>query len=350
MNVIKMNNIKVIVFALLLISFITYQTNISFINHSINVYHINSSINKAINFLYENQLDYGEFKTLACTDIYMQNCYFDSSPFITTFVLYSIKDIKDKKVEIMTNKAIDFLLDEKESGGIWRFWTSRNTQTIPPDLDDISTISFILKFNNISFDNNLELISDNKNNDNLFFTWITDRKNKEDVCCFMNKTFKNDVDCLVNSNVLLYLGQNDPYVCSYINNAIIFNKTCSLYYYPNALALFYMVSRAFENNVTCFKEAKNKITTTILNYQNKDGSFGSDLDTAFALNSLLNFNYVGNAIDLGISSLLKNQFLNGSWKKSYFFIEPARQLYFGSEELTTALVIEAMKKYVENNK
>jgi len=309
-------------------------------------YTIKSSIDKALNFIYKNQLDYGEFKTFACSDILMQNCYFDSSPFVTTFILYSIKDLKDKKVESMTKEAANFLLEEQEPGGIWRFWTSKNWQTIPPDLDDISTISFILEYNNISFDDNLQLILDNKNSDKLFFTWVSDMKNKEDVCCFMNQTFKNDVDCVVNSNVLLYLGQNDQHVCSYINNAIKFNDACSIYYL-NKLALYYMVSRAYKNNITCFEEVKNIIIQSTLSYQKKDGSFGNDLDTALALNILLNFDYYGKETDSGIHNLLKKQLANGSWRKFYFFIEPARQLYFGSEELTTALVIEAMMKYLE---
>ena len=71
-------------------------------NISLNL--VDNSINNAINFLYVSQLEYGEFKTYACKDKEMANCYFDSSPFVTTFVLYSIKDIQNDKVESMTNK------------------------------------------------------------------------------------------------------------------------------------------------------------------------------------------------------------------------------------------------------
>jgi len=307
---------------------------------------INNAVNKAIDFFYENQLDYGEFKTLACSDIQMKNCRFDSSPFVTTFVLYSIKDVKNEKVEIMTKKAIDFLLSEQETGGIWRYRTSRNTESLPPDLDDISTVSFILKLNNISFHDNLQLILNNRNNDNLFFTWITNETNKEDVCCFRDKKFKNEVDCVVSSNILLYLGRNDPHVCSYINKAIRFNETCSVYY-TYQLSLYYMVSRAFENDITCFEEIKDIIIQTTLNHQNKDGSFGNDLETALALNTLLNFNYSGKEIALGINNLLQSQLPNGSWRKYYFYLD--FEFYYGSEELTTALVIEAMQNYQLHN-
>ena len=320
-------SIFILILILLLVSwsYLDSKTEISTKN-------LNKSINKAIDFLYENQLDYGEFKTYACSDEEMKNCYFDSSPFITTFVLYSTKDIKNEKTEIMKNKAINFLLSEQEPGGIWRYWSSKNEKHLElnPDLDDTSTISFILKLYNISFEDNIDIIKKNRNNENLFNTWI----NKKD----------NDVDCVVNANVLLYLGQNDAPVCSYINNAIISNISCSLYY-PSKLSLFYMVSRASLYNITCFKYSKETIITSTLALQKQDGPFGNDLDTAFALNTLLNLNYQGSEIVYGVESLLKNQAADGSWNPYSFFIGPAP--YYGSRELTTSISIEAMQKYLE---
>lgn len=306
-------------------------------------YRIADSIGGAINFLYENQLDHGEFKTFACWNPWMFGHYFDSSPFATTFVLYSLKDIKDEKVKIMTKKAIDFLLSEQEKGGIWRFWTSRNKKRLPPDLDDICTISFILKSNGVNFDNNLQLILNNRNEDNLFLTWIIEKEQKYDFAKLIDK---KDVDYGVNTNVLLYLGENYPAVCSYINRAIKSNEFRSIYY-PSKLALFYMVSRAFQNNITDFKKSKDKILKSTLSRQKRNGSFGNDLETALALNTLFNFDYYGNEIDLGINHLLKRQTNNDSWQRAVLFLGPPPfYRYYGSEDLTTALVIESMKNYL----
>ncbi|MDI6591479.1 MAG: hypothetical protein QME61_00850 [Patescibacteria group bacterium] len=307
---------------------------------------IENSINRAVDFLYQNQLPWGEFKTLACWNPFMWGSYFDSSPFITSFVLYSLKDLEQKKVKIMTEKAISFLLEEQEKGGLWRFWTSRNKKRVPPDLDDISTISFVLKLNQVSFDNNLQLILNNRNKDNLFLTFIINKEEKYHFSQLIDK-FKDYIDCVVNANVLLYLGQNDPWVSSFINQAIRLDQPCSIYY-PKKLALFYMVSRAFKNNVTSLGENKELIIKSTLSYQKENGSFGSDLDTALALNTLFNFDYSGKEIDLGINYLLKRQSANGSWKKSFLFLGPFPWRYYGSEELTTALVIEAMKNYGKN--
>jgi len=311
---------------------------------------IEDSINRAIDFLYKNQLPWGEFKTYAAWNPWFLAGSFDNSPFVTTFVLYSLKDIQDEKVKTMTKKAIDFLLSKQEKGGVWRFWTSKNKKQIPPDLDDISTISFVLKLNNVNFDDNLQLILNNKNKDGLFLTWLMDEKYKKSI--FWRLVEKN-VDCVVNTNVLLYLGQNDPRVCSYINQIINSNKFRSIYY-PSKLALFYAVSRAFKNNITCFEKSKDKIIKSILISEKKPGVFGNELERALALNTLFNFNYCGKEIDSGINYLLKNQLTSGSWEKAVFFLgppfwflpTPPRYRYYGSEELTTALCIEALKNYL----
>ncbi len=304
-------------------------------NDTLILQEIHISIEKAINFLHRNQLDYGEFKTYICADKSMENCDFDSSLFTTTFVLYALNGMQNEEVEHMTEKAIEFLLAEQEEGGVWRYWSSRNTREISPDLDDISMISFILEINDVDFDENRQLIKNNINKDKLFLTWVS-------------PDFKNDVDCVVNANVLMYLGENNPFVCSYINQAIKLDKPCSIYY-SSRLSLFYMVSRAFENNITCFGENKDVIIDYILDCQNQDGSFGNELETALALNTLLNFDYLGKETGKGIINLLKKQLENGSWEKAPAFCRGMNRLepgpYFGSEELTTALVLEALRKY-----
>lgn len=107
-----------------------------------------------------------------------------------------------------------------------------------------------------------------------------------------------------------------------------------------------MVSRAFKNNITALGENREFIIKSTLSYQKIPGVFGSDLDTALALNTLFNFDYSGKEINSGINYLLKRQLADGSWKKSFLFLGPFPWRYYGSEELTTALVLEAMKNYL----
>lgn len=187
-----------------------------------------------------------------------------------------------------------------------------------------------MELNGVSFDNNLQLILNNRNKDGLFLTWIIDEKDKDiqDIpWAIKRKINKEGADCVVSANILLYLGKNDPSVCSYINQAIKSNKPRSIYY-PSKLALFYMVSRAFQNNITCFEKSKDIIIKSTLSFQKKNGSFGNNLYTALALNTLFNFNYYGNEVDLGINKLIQRQSVNGSWKRDVLFLGPRPYRYY----------------------
>lgn len=294
---------------------------------------LRKSILKAINFLNNNQLPYGEFKTFYSYDLNMSgNCYYESSPFITSFVVYSIGLIDNKKCQIMIDKSLKFFIEEMEDNGIWRFWTSRSKKNIPPDLDDISCISFILRKYGIISLSNYEIFKDNRNKYGLYNTWVGG---------------KEEIDCIVNANVLLYLGQREETknVCNYLNYIILYDKedNCILYYL-NKISLYYMVSRAYFNDVSYLVSSKEKIINKILSMQKRDGSFENELYTALAICTLLNFKYDSPKINSSINYLIKTQEENGSWKRCGFFLEPPSK-YYGSEELTTAICLEAISRY-----
>lgn len=103
-----------------------------------------------------------------------------------------------------------FLLLEKEE--IWRFWTSRNRKKLPADLDDIAVVSYILKLNQVPFEDNTSLILKNRNQENLFFTWLIQEEDKRNVTWWIDKIYKIfeaakiGIDDVVNVNVLIYLG------------------------------------------------------------------------------------------------------------------------------------------------
>ncbi len=295
--------------------------------------YVEYAIRKGLNFLYLKQRFWGEFATYRCKQNY---CYFDSSPFVTTFVLYSLKDINHYKARRMISKGVSFLLSEKEPGGIWRYWSSHNSKTLPPDLDDTAVASFILKHYRHYFEDNLNVFLNNRDEKGLFQTWLWAD----------SKIRSNDTDCVVNANVLLYLGDRPETAaaCKFINDAIKKELDCSVYY-PNRLVFYYMVSRAYANGTTCLKESKEKIIKDTLKRMKKDGSFGDELNTALAINIIYNLDSNYRNLGDSIKYLLRTQKADGSWARGVFFIDPGRYEY-GSEELTTALVLEALQKYL----
>jgi Prenyltransferase and squalene oxidase repeat len=300
---------------------------------------IDLSIIKAIDFLYRSQLPYGEFKIYASPNKDLEGCSFESSPSVAAFVLYSTQFVDHPKVAEMKRKALNFLVEEMEAPGVWRFWSSRSQVRIDPDLDDTCYISFVLREHHphILFGSNIQIILDNRNEQGLFYTWIRDRR------------AKNDVDSVLNANVLFYLGEREETqaACDYLNHIILTNQEEGSYlYYVGHCSLYYAMSRAFYNGVFSLGKSRDAIIDKITSRQQPDGSFGDDLNTAYAVCTLLNFRHCDNILlHRAVHRLLGQQMESGAWSKVAAAIGPPPWVWWGSEELTTAVSIEALARY-----
>lgn len=132
----------------------------------------------------------------------------------------------------MTRNALSFFLEEMEGRGIWRYWTSRTDKRIPPDLDDIACISYLLEKNQVPFPSNVDVILANQNEEGLFRTWIPNLLTPMTSPRWTE--WAMHVDCVVNANVLLYLGETSDtrHAIKYLNNIILNNEEsdCSQHY------------------------------------------------------------------------------------------------------------------------
>lgn len=318
---------------------------------------IDVAISKALNFLAQNQLPYGEFKTYLSTDEAMvDKCVFDSSPFVTALILYCLSFVEELKVKEITQKAVQFLVEEKEIPGLWRFWSSRNLKhkRLPPDLDDTACIAYVLKqyyspmLYSFLFGSNQTILLNNRNEQGLFYTWIKP------------PGYKNDIDSAVNANVLFYLGdcKETKAVSDYLNHLVLSDLEKGSYpYYLSDLCLYYFMSRAYFHGALSLKEVKDAVSNKTISLQQEDGSFGDDLSTALAICTLLNYQYSNETIlARAIGSIVEHQREDGAWSKiamatGCFWTGGAGETgdwlagYWGSEELTTALCVEALAKY-----
>ncbi|MBN2542067.1 hypothetical protein JXI42_04310 [bacterium] len=303
---------------------------------------LREAIPRGVEFLKTNQMNHGEFKTYRAHDESLTvNLVYDASPFVTTFVTYSISFVDNPVVKNITGKALAFFLKEGEPPGLWRFWTSRSGKSIDPDLDDISCISFLLEQNDIPMKSIVPTVIGNRNEQGLFNTWVRDSGQK------------NDLDCVVNANVLLFLGDREETipVCEYLNEIIIEgNMNDCFRYYLDDMAFYYMVSRAYFNGASCLEESREDLIEQVVKRQLENGSFGDELQTAFALCALLNCDYKEHQVlDEAVVYLLDTQDTTGSWRKIAFFTgleHPAPQtVWWGSEEMTTAICVEALARF-----
>ena len=324
---------------------------------------LETALDRAVGFLYGRQKPYGEFETLASPDEDMTGrCAFQSSPFVTAHVLYCIGCLRDSRVQEMTVRGLDFLQSEMDEVGLWRFWSSRSEwhRLLLPDADDTCCASFVLETNHRPVPPNRALILASRNDMGLFFTWLVPRSGSasrassalEDVtnleAAFAMSRHGNvdDIDCVVNANALLYLGQSQDtrQAVQHLIDVVLGGKEgeCSDFY-PDALAFYYAVSRAYRHSVRSFCVLASHVTDRVARRQSADGSFGDELSTALAICTLLNFRSGAAAIHAAAQFLLGAQGVDGSWPCTSMFLGAGR--YYGSKELTTASCVEALARY-----
>ena len=292
------------------------------------------SVRRGLQFLYDHQLPYGEFRTYASPSIDMLVTSLDSSVFATTFVLYSIARIDRPCVTTMKNKALSFLAEELRGPGLFQYYTSKNTNSIGFDLDDTACASVALQQSQplAVAGRNIECFLENRDEAELFYTWVG------------GASVENDVDSVVNANVVFYLGDRAETrsACRYLIDTIKSSREGDSYHhYLDDMTLYYAVSRAYAYGTSSLGGAREAIIEKVLQRSNADGSFGDELTTACAICSLANFKYDGiTRLRDAARHLEEQQSANGSWRRAAMFFQPGR--YYGSEELTTALCLEAL--------
>jgi hypothetical protein len=296
------------------------------------------ALDRAVVFLAERQLPYGEIPIDRFGDAALAGeARRDSSPFATSIAVLALDLVAEHRlVPELRRRAQAFLLEEREAPGVWRYWSSRNGAPIDPDLDDTCCASFALAGNAARRGDNVTTILGNRHPSGLFKTWLRDPERN------------NDVDGVVNANVLLCLGERPEttaardIVSAAINADREAQSTC---YYLDPLALYHAVARAYAHGIRGFESCKQSVLTKI------DASpvALSALSAALRVSTRLCFGADSRSTDRDVAYLLACQSAEGGFAREAFYSGPeppaARSVWWGSEELTTALSLEALARY-----
>jgi hypothetical protein len=302
-----------------------------------------SAISRAAGHLARGQLPHGEFPSHRYASPSLVGAgQPDSSPFVTSLVLYSLGFVDTPEVPSMVERGLAFLLSEREEPGVWRYWTSRNASRVDPDVDDTCCVSFVLRQHGLGarVEGNEALLLANRTDRGVFKTWL-----REPLA-------RNDVDSVVNANALLYLGEREETrtACDVLNWVIQQgHEERSTWYYLDALVLHYMASRALYHGVRGLERSREAMLARLGARQREDGSFGDELATAMGLCTLLNLGLGHTPMsERARRHLLRTQQEDGSWRRSPFYCGPEppgpRSVWWGSEALTTALCLEALAR------
>lgn len=331
---------------------------------------LRASIGRGLDFLHRSQLPSGEFRTFMSTDHALErDCVVDSSPFPTALIAYSLGFADCDRARAMLERAVRFFLAEMEGPGVWRYWTKRHRHhaAIPPDLDDTACVSYVLRREGAAFPSNRGLLLANRDRRGLFYTWLAPRwppppslgfwrvalrLNPVKLFAFwrLNESEPDDVDCVVNANVLLYLGESEATraVADYLIGVLRAGREeCCDKWHLNRFMFHYAVARAFHAGATALGTVRDEAVGRIVAGARPDGAIGAtELDTALAVCALLSWRSAPPELERAVRFLLDRQRPAGDWPRTALYYGGPKKYYgWGSEELTTGFCLEALLRY-----
>ncbi|HEX2094155.1 MAG TPA: hypothetical protein VHG28_17255 [Longimicrobiaceae bacterium] len=338
---------------------------------------LDASIELGLDFLDRAQLASGEFRVFMSTDhSFHKDRVADSTPFATALVAYSLGFAGSARASRMLERAARFLRAEMEGPGAWRYWTKQHRyhSTIPPDLDDITCASCVLRRQGVAFPPNRELILANRDRRGLFYTWVVPRwplprnldfwrvalrhwANPVKAYYFwrLNESAPSDVDGVVNANVLFYLGDGEAAgpVADYLMDIARSGRedACDKWHL-NRYTFYYAVSRCFHAGISGLGAIREAAVRRIVEGAREDGAIGgSALDTALAACALLYWGSSPPELERALRFLLAAQGPSGEWPAVAMYYGGPRKYYgWGSEELTTGFCIEALSHYLRSHR
>jgi hypothetical protein len=313
---------------------------------------IAESLRKGICFLLDRQLPSGEFGTMRWKKPKVEAALYVKSVFVTSFVLHSLREMVNfTQVKEISQQAIKFLLSEMEQNGLWRFF-GKNSH-IHFDVDDTCCILASLKEWGVrmNYYSKASLLLKYRNNQGLFYTWILDVDppfEKED----------NNIDRVVNGNALFFYSLLDrpiPEVEHYLIQVVETGEFLQRSpYYDSPFTFIYCLTRAYADGCnSTLGSAVTGIKDYLLQAKERNKPHGDPLEGALATVGLLNCGGKNTELTQEIEHLLSMQGKDGGWPMGIFFTGGPYTEYriaYGSRELTTAITLEAVSKYLKASK
>jgi hypothetical protein len=333
--------------------------------HIVNPEILTSGIDRGLAFLERAQASHGEFyASMAATAKAGDEGILDHTLFTTSHVLYCLSFLRTPSTRAMTDRALDYLAAEVQPQGVWRFWNSRHTRFIPPDMDDTCCASYALRLYRRAPDNTGLLLA-HRDRHGRFLTWLIPpfrasirypgfwirswrERNERRVFFGDTEADADDVDCVVNANALLYLQERNEtreavkYLCDVIRGGR--EEECDKWY-RSKRSVHYMVSRAYHAGVVSLGEVGQVIVDDCRQCLAGDAPLTA-LDVALTASSLMNFGHSEEPVTKAVNILLQSQAPTGEWARSAFYYGGPKKVYnWGSRELTTAVCLETLARF-----
>ncbi len=289
-----------------------------------------------------------------------KNWFFtDPSPFIHANILCALQDIPDPLARSIIRKGCQFIQQQQEWRGLWRFWHhGGTTHNVPIDLDDTALCSYILTRNGFRVHNQRYLLA-NIDSQGYFLTWLLPHRRLwlyPKLYRFLRRDVRQlrailaspmlsamDKEPAVAANVLLYLGETSKTkrCIQQILQQLKHPGEAPLQYYDDPLVIFYHVSRAYRNGVLSFRAAG----AAFEQYCDEMPTPTNVFKQAMLATTLLNFEHPDPSRLEPLIQTIKETATSQAMESYIYFVSKDRNFRAGSPELTAALCAEALATY-----
>jgi hypothetical protein len=303
---------------------------------------------RGIAFLESRQCEDGEIPV----DIYWPG-YSRRDPSVFPTALAALALSCEPRAQPIVQRALDFLEQQQERGGLWRHRRRGHVQyhQLPPDLDDTACASVALRLGGRAAPDNVRHFLANRDRRGRFRTWrltLGQLRRPLTTALFFLRTDASpfDVDPVVNANVLFYLGRRPETEAAleYVLQILRSNAEASSdKWYDRAPVVRYFFSRALR---AIAPEAGEMLVARTL-----AGTPTDALEAALDACTLIEWDRTPD-----LAPLLRWQLPNGGWPRSPLYTSrpslpdgsfaprgPMLPIW-GSEELTTVFCVEALSR------
>lgn len=334
-----------------------------------------TSIERGLDFLSAAQHPDGEFETLISTESSLKDGIWDSSPFVTAMIIHAL-DASLPESKLMIERALGFLESQMEAGGVWRYYSRRNFKhsRIPPDLDDTACATFALSKNDRRIPANQWIFDEMRSENGAYRTWLLPGAGASDsFAAYLSSLeelsimrspavppkfaghprFANprdpvnpvDNDPVVNANVYLCLddeGQKAE-LTSYLIQVVASGRDLfASDFYADIAAFYYALAKVAQQGGPGMVEKLSAVRPE-LEERIEAISDDSSLNAAMIISAALVLAPDIEGIPAAIDHLRAAQREDGSWSRAAFYRGPKE--FWGSEELTTAICLDALSRF-----
>jgi len=311
------------------------------------------AVQKGIDYIARQQMDTGEIPSLAADKHVRKSFIYVKSPFISTFVHDALRSVAKNgqdslggigaRARSIQRGIRDFLLCEEETDHTWRFF-GRGSR-IDSDADCTSCCAVVLLSHGVDPDIYTASLARFKGTEDIYYSY-RDRHGTLYSWIQKDGTVIQEYDRVVNANVARFLtlaGVPCQPVWRFLEAELVSSPLdIGSPDYPSPLCLFYMIARAlWETGHELLPAATESLKLHLRLVQETDGCFGGPLSTALATLAWHYLDMPRKQIRSALSGLLDMQTQDGRWEMEPFFVGD-----YGSPSLTTALVVEALVRWL----